>query len=516
MPGHATTIPLKDAPLGGARRGLLRGRMGAWSGASARAKVGALALATIVALSLLVVMMAANRPSLLSPTTHVDFFPHWMAGPLGGLLPGLSGNSTTLKYWFSGAIVLMYVSYLVTLRCAPQLPVRWVLATILAVHMVLVLAPPLALTDVFNYVNYGRMEVVHHLNPYTTIPILEPHDDPSFNLSNWHQLLSPYGPLFTLLTFVVVPLGVAGSFWALKVLLAAASLTMLLLVWKCARLLGRDPLTAVALVGLNPIVLVWGLGGEHNDALMLLCIVLGFYLLLRSRAAREAREQPPAGVRGWLLPLSLPEIGAGAAFVVAVAIKASGAVLLPVVLVGLVRTPRALVQALLGMALAAVLVGAFSLLAFGLHIPDLSTQSRLVTSESVPNLIGLAVGAGGETRALHTLMTGALAVSVLWCCWFAWSRRWPVADRLLTASGWASVALLLTLSWVLPWYVLWALPLAALSSSRRLRTGVLAVGVYLILAWAPAAGLLWNAIGFHPEKTSLGRLHQRIVKELLN
>jgi len=78
------------------------------------------------------------------------------------------------------------------------------------------------------------------------------------------------------------------------------------------------------------------------------------------------------------------------------------------------------------------------------------------------------------------------------------------------------VALLVTLSWVLPWYVLWILPLAALSSSRRLRVTALALGLYLIIAWAPVSGLWWNAIGFHPEKTPLGRLHQRYVRELLN
>ena len=95
----------------------------------------------------------------------------------------------------------------------------------------------MALTDIFNYINYGRMEVVHHLNPYTTYPILEPHGDPSYALSNWHQLLSPYGPLFTLLTFALVPLGVAASFWAIKVVLVAASLGTILLVWRCAELL---------------------------------------------------------------------------------------------------------------------------------------------------------------------------------------------------------------------------------------------------------------------------------------
>jgi hypothetical protein len=491
-----------------------RRRAGTLAGSDAGVRAAAIAMAAIVLLSLFVVVIAANRPSLLSPTTHANYYPRWMAGPLGGLWPSLTGNGTTLKYLFSAAIVLMYGAYLLALRSAPRLPTRWIVAAILAVHAVILLAPPLALTDVFNYINYGRMEVVHHLNPYTTTPISEPHSDPSFILSNWHQLLSPYGPMFTLLTFAVVPLGVAASFWVLKAVLALASLATILLVWKCARLLGRDGRSAIVLVGLNPIVLVWGLGGDHNDFLMLLCIMLGFYLLLHARsgaASVEDEGERRPGLRGLALPLSLAEVGAGAAFVLATALKASGGVLLPVVIAGLVHAPRRLIQVLAGMIGAAVLVAVFSLLAFGLHIPDLSTQSRLVTSESVPNLIGLAVGAGGESAGVHKVMSVALGLSVLACCWLAWRRR-----ETITASGWASVALLVTLSWVLPWYVLWILPLAALSSSRRLRAAALALGVYLIVAWAPASGLLWNAIGFHPEKTPLGRLHQRYVRELLN
>jgi alpha-1,6-mannosyltransferase len=531
MSGDATTLPLRDDPLGGPvarlRRGLPRWRAGALTGAEVRVRAGAVALLTIVSLCVLIVLMAANRPSLLSPPTHANFFPGWMAGPLGGLWPGLTRNSTTQKDVFTGAIVVMYGAYIVCFKYAPKLPVRWVLAAIAAVHAILLIAPPLALTDVFNYVNYGRMEIVHHLNPYTTIPILEPHNDPSFILSNWHQLLSPYGPLFTLLTFAVVPLGVAGSFWALKCVLAAASLGTLLLVWKCARLLGRDPARAVAFVGLNPIVLVWGLGGDHNDFLMLFAIMLGFYLLLlaRSRAAASELAGAPAhaGALRRALWLHAPEAGAGAAFVTAAGIKASAALLLPVVLVSMLRRPRTLLNVALGMGAAVAIVGAVSLVAFGLHIPDLSTQSRLVTNESVPNLVGLAVGAGGESETVRAVMSGLLAASILLCCWSVWRRRAPSGDapggegeRLFTASAWANVALLVTLSWVLPWYVFWALPLAALSRSRRLRVAVLVLGAYLIVAWSPASGLLWNALNFHPERTALGRLHQRYVKELLN
>src|SRR5207245_64140 len=110
------------------------------------------------------------------------------------------------------------------------------------------------------------------------------------------------------------------------------------------------------------------------------------------------------------------EIGAGAAFVTAAAIKASGGLLIPVVLVGLLRAPRRLTQVVLGMAVAGVAIAIASLIAFGLHIPDLSTQSRLVTNVSVPNLLGLALGGGGETEALHQALGGALALAVLLCC----------------------------------------------------------------------------------------------------
>src|SRR5205814_264090 len=152
------------------------------------------------------------------------------------------------------------------------------------------------------------------------------------------------------------------------------SLAMLGLVWRCAKLLGRDPIAAVALVGLNPIVLVWGLGGDHNDPLTLLVIMLGFYLLLRSRDT--ALEQATALKVPWLRGLSPRLVGAGVAFVTAAAMKASAGVLLPVVLASLIRAPRRLGQVLLGMVVAAVAVGAASLIAFGLHIPDLSTQAR--------------------------------------------------------------------------------------------------------------------------------------------
>jgi hypothetical protein len=508
----------------------ISGREKPLSGSDARPRrldlaLGVGALVAILGCALLVVLAAADRPSILAATTTPHFFPHWMAGPLGGLWPSLTRSTKALRYLFSGAIVLMYVSYLVGLRYVPRLSAPWAIGAVIGAHLIMFSAPPLALTDIFNYVNYGRMEIVHHLNPYTTVPVLEPHSDPSYALSNWHQLLSPYGPVFTLMTFAVVPLGVAASFWTLKGLLMLSSLGIVFLVWRSARLLGRDPVAATVLVGLNPIVLIWGLGGDHNDFLMMFFVVLGFYLLLRAgtmpgagRGTAGRTGDDPGGLQPAGDDLEKPEaalwspalLGVGAAFVVAVAIKASAGILLPVVLAALLHRRRDLMQVVVGMAISAVVLGVFSVAAFGPHFPDLATQGRLVTMVSMPNLLGLALGLGGETEALRVVLSGVLLACVATCSVLAWRRR-----ESLTWAGWASVALLVTLAWVLPWYVLWVLPLAALSTSRRLRTGALLLGVYFIVAWAPVTGYAFDAIGFHPEKTALGRLHQRYVKELL-
>jgi hypothetical protein len=497
MSSDATTFPLRKPLLGDPHARLLaagEGRDGERALLATRRDtiIGTSVLLTILLGSALIVLTAADRPTF--PPSHAHFFPGWLAGPLGGLWPGFP-RGEAVKWVFTMAMMLMYIAYLLGLRYVPRLPARWVIAAVVGVHAIFFLSPPLALTDIFNYVNYARMEVVHNLNPYTTIPIYEPHNDPSFSISNWHHLLSPYGPLFTLMTFAVVPLGVAASFWAFKGILMLASLGTIALVWKCARLLGREPLQAVAFVAFNPVVLVWGLGGDHNDFIMMFLAMLGFYLLLRAQ-----RGERPA-----------LDIGAGAALVGALAVKASAGILLPVVLASQLRAPRRLLSVLLGMLLAGAVLAAVSIAAFGLHLPDLSTQGRLVTTLSPSNLIGLAGGAGGESDGLRHALSLLLAVSVALACLQAWRRQ-----DALTAAGWASIALFVTLSWVLPWYVLWALPMAALSRSRALRATVLAFGLFFALAWAPLDGNVFKAIGFHPERTSLGQLHQRYVKELLN
>jgi hypothetical protein len=51
-------------------------------------------------------------------------------------------------------------------------------------------------------------------------------------------------------------------------------------------------------------------------------------------------------------------------------------------------------------------------------------------------------------------------------------------------AGWATLAILLCSAWLVPWYLLWLLPLAALAFDRRLTIATL-----LLSGWVLAIGV---------------------------
>jgi len=494
------------------------------AGSRAAAALGVAALAALVALAFLLVLITASRAGFLTPTATADYFPSWMAGPLGGLWrPGWAGALGPQRL-VSVILAAMYLAYIAVLALSASVRARSLLAAVLGVHLAFLLAPPLQYTDVFNYINYGRMGVVHHLNPYVVVPWLEPRGDPTFALSNWHGLVSPYGPLFTLATYALVPLGVAASFWVFKALICAASLGVLALVWRCARLLGRDPVRAVALVGLNPIVLLWSLGADHNDLLMVLPAMAGVYLLLRSRvsAAESARAgvAAPAGAAGSesvrtgesrparaSAPLR-PEHFAGAALVVAAGVKASAVVLIPVAFAAARRRGAFAV----GAVSAAAATAAVSVVAFGPRLPGFGIQTRLVTDVGPANLLGWLLGLGGESDALRTVLAVLAGAAVLLCAVRAWrpGRDW------IELVGIALLVVWLTTSWFTPWYVVWLLPFAALAGRRRLELCLLGIGLYLLVAFGPEVTPLLHSLHFNPYGSPLGEQHFRQITMLLH
>ena len=455
-------------------------------------------LLVVVLVCLIVVALAAQNSGWLSPTARPQFYPAWLSGPLSGLWPTSAPAHHTLRLWVSGLLGVMFVAYVLVLHDVRRIDARWLIGAILAVHLLFLLAPPLQYTDVFNYINYGRMGVVHHLDPYTTLPLREPHSDPAYSLSNWHYLRSPYGPLFTLMTYALVPLGVAASLWAIKIIVAICSLGLLTLVWRMARLLGRSPKLAVAFVGLNPIVLVWGLGGEHNDFIMMFLVFGAIFLLLAPRLRRELGQLGNDVLRLGSLHIDY-ELAAGVVLVAAVGIKASAAIFLPLAIV-IARRRRSL---LIGIAGAAALLILASLLAFGPHLGGVRAQSTLVSPEGLPNLLGMLLGLGGETAALRGLLSGVAAAVILLAAARAWRRPLGAMEYGCVCA----LALIFTLGWSAPWYVLWVLPFAAVLASNRWRWLVILYTLYALIASGPNLAELETDLHFYPRTTRLGREH---------
>jgi hypothetical protein len=448
-----------------------------------------LALAGSVAVSLWVVLAAAERRSFLSGPARRDFAP-WLVGLLGRRLPSLTPSTVTLRTELVVALGLLGLCWLAAAALAPRVRVEWIAAALVLVHIVYALGPPLSLTDVFNYLHYGRMGATYGRNPYLDLPLSVP-QDPAFRFSNWHHLPSPYGPFFTLVGYALAPLSLHAAYWTWKAIAAAASLGCLALVGWLAVRLGRSPQRALAFAGLNPLVLVYGLGGAHNDALMLLCALGAIALVVRGRAP---------GSPGW-------DVGAGAAIVAGVAFKPSLLGLVPLVVLGARRRPAAFAGALAMSAVVADVVHG----AFAGGLPATGLQDRLVTPLSAPNLAGLATGAGGATAGVRSAAHVVLAVVVVAACAAVAHRR----ERIVGASAAVMLATVLTLAWTVPWYVWWALPFAALSRLRTAKAAVVAVTVGLALGAVPQMPQLIHAFGYYPTRTPVGRAAHLEFERLL-
>ena len=85
----------------------------------------------------------------------------------------------------------------------------------------------------------------------------------------------------------------------------------------------------------------------------------------------------------------------------------------------------------------------------------------------MPNLLGLAAGHGGADAAVRGAARAVLEVVVVRA-----SRRGPLRRRgRCPRSAVVLVAAVLTLPWVMPWYLVWALPFLALTRARTARAG---------------------------------------------
>ncbi|MDQ6914924.1 MAG: polyprenol phosphomannose-dependent alpha 1,6 mannosyltransferase MptB, partial [Actinomycetota bacterium] len=387
------------------------------------AALGYGSLAALVALSGFLTLAAAAGPSFMVPANPTRF-PSWIAGPLAGTGASLTGRG------FVFILFLLFVAYAVALACHRRLARRVVVTTMAVLVVLFTLAPPLFSSDIFSYVAYARMGVIHGISPYVHGP-LSIKSDPVIPYTHWLITRSVYGPVFTLFSYALAPLGLTATLWGLKAIEGLAAAALVGAVWEIARRLGRDPLLPAMIVGLNPVFLAYGVGGGHNDVLMLSLATLG---VLGVVAGREA-----AGAAG---------------LVASAAVKASTVIVAPFMLLGAVRRDK-LVR---GGVVAVAIVGAAGLIAFGLDVfgflLQLEKHQSLTSTSSWPETLsgffGHIPGVEVLGRVVLVLGVGGLLVAT-WRGTIGW----------IAAAGWALFLLAVTSPWLLAWYTFWPLPFAA-------------------------------------------------------
>lgn len=415
--------------------------------AIAAGALGSVAMAAMALVSLRIVTAATHHSKTLLPSGR-HRLPAWMAGPLSGY-----GSPLGLRE-LASLLLAMAALYVLVLVCSRWIPAWAAIAGAVVLVALYTLAPPLLSTDIFNYVAYARMGALYHVNPYVhgAAAIM---GDPSvpFTGPRWLHTPTAYGPLFTLLSYAFAPLGVAGAMWALKASVGLAALGCGALVWLCAKRLGLRPVPATLFFVLNPLLLVYAVGGGHNDVLMVLPLLAGALLILDRK----------------------PELG-GAALVAAAAIKLTAGLVLPFVLVASNQRWRVLA----GAAAAAVAVAVLALAAFGPHalsVLNLLQHHDQLTKPilNVPGYVAYVLDHGTLTPAGHHTLQLAFAAGAVLLLGVAWWRRdW------LTAGAGALLLLLATLGWMLPWYVVWVLPLAPLARRRWVPVGVMALTAVVV------------------------------------
>jgi hypothetical protein len=374
------------------------------------------------------------------------------------LVPRHGGHPTGDRVWawlFLGLLAAAFVAYVCGLVLTRGSPPRIgaVAAIACAVQLVPLGAPLLLSTDAWAYWDYGRIAAVHGANPYRSQPDDFP-GDPAFGFvgTDWRDSTTVYGPAFTLASEPLARAAGSSSDAAAWIYKSLAAIAVLAAAALAARLSRRTAL-ALAFVGWNPLLAVHFAGGGHNDAWLVLLVVGAL------AAGATGRRQL-----------------AGVCWAVGAFVKWVPLVLLPLRALEARAQGRRVGHA--GFAIAAAVGAGLAFARYGtgwLHaFGPLARNANHETRWALPHRLEQLGVPHGVSIALFALAFAAV---------YAWLARdaWRGHARL----GVATCAMLLASPYLVAWYVVWALPLAAAEDDEPAALLSLALCAYLLRQTIP-------------------------------
>lgn len=352
----------------------------------------------------------------------------------------------------------------------------------------LVLAPPLFSRDVYSYFAQGRV-VASGLDPYETgVAVVDGWFEDGVD-PMWAETPTPYGPVWLLFARGVANFAPEQpALGALAFRLAALAGLALLVIYvpRLAFAHGIDASPALWLGVLNPLVIMHVVSGAHNDALMIGLIVMGFAL---------ASERHPA--------LGVTAIAAAAA------IKPIGLLALP--FVGLIWAGMrsgwgARIRAWALALLITIAVFAVASLLAGVGpgwIAALGTPGEVRTWLSPATAIGMLVGM--LTTAAGLTIDDALVVTITRTIGtiaalgiVAWLILKPEGRSPVRGAALAFLTVVLLGPVIQPWYLLWILPLFAVTglTPTWLRVTILVIAGFSLHGMAESSATSDNLFAF--------------------
>ena len=430
------------------------------------------------------------------------------------------------------AFLNVFLLYLLALRLLPQrISYRYILCSTLLLGILCVLIPVVASTDVFSYIAYARLGVIYHLNPLTSLPTAIRNDPVYPNLS-WYTQPSVYGPTWTLITgflqWLVLSFGhksILIMVLALRIVALVSHLGSTWVIWSISGHLVRrfgfisleKRLAATLAFAWNPLVLFEAGVDAHNDATLLLCILLSIWFLVR---------RPQITTRDYVL--------AAAVFALAMCIKLNVILLAPGLLLFLWMQPHKVRNIVLttttSLGIIIVLYAPFWQNGAALKVLEVNPAayrninssaeflsylyngiSNHITDPSKHHLI--AVYIGSEPEHVAHLLSIAIFLILYGMLWWRASHAPHRIDNLPELFRWQALAWLLYCafgaSWFWPWYAVTFFGLFALIevTGSGLSWGLLQpfamriltfslLSVYCFLTWKPLHTVIPELPGF--------------------
>ncbi len=352
-----------------------------------------------------------------------------------------------------------------------------ILALATAVCVLLTFIPPLVSKDVFSNIFYAKIAAHYHDNPYVITPQRFSADQLMVYTSlNWKNTAIVYGPLHTLFSALLsraVGTGITANLFAFKGAMALFHLANVVILWIIlGRLAPRRQRFGTMLYAWNPIALAIGVGGGHNDVMMMTLVLLGVMFLVRGRH--------------W----------AGYVFLcLSVLVKYITLLLVIAFLIHLLARRRGWAEKARGLALhlaVFLLLCALFFLPYWVGFRTFSSTLRnlqLNNFSSTGGLLSFAfyslfhfvfrVPAGAAGTVASVLSKLVLLPLFLATLWYA-PRRVRVREDFPECFFLVILAYLVTTSYYMPWYFIWLLPFIAMRPWDRLARWSLCVGTATI------------------------------------